>query len=157
MIPLEDQVISLKIAKKLHDLNVNQNSHFYWRPTDGLSEFRSHKIVYCGELTSNDINNNEYIYSAYTSAELGAMLPDNIKIQGRYVNGKVRTAKLKLFVRDIKEHECNCPDCTKSQETYKVWHVEYSYKKLIGDYIEANARGLMLVYLLEQKLMEVPK
>jgi len=63
MIPLEQQVVSLELAKRLKELGVKQESLFYWD---------SHAIdnVQNGYgLTENGE------YSAFTVAELGELLP----------------------------------------------------------------------------------
>lgn len=58
---LEDQVVSLELAKKLRELGVKQESAFYW---DSDSEMQQWSVRrYRG------------FYSAFTVAELGEMLP----------------------------------------------------------------------------------
>ena len=69
---LEDQVVSLELAKKLKELGVKQESLFYYLPMyDG-----THHILFYRELT-HSIN---YYISAFTVAELGEMLPDYIEL-----------------------------------------------------------------------------
>jgi len=61
---LENQVVSLELAKKLKDLGFKQESLFYWQL--GL------QIPYLVRAKSSNC------CSAYTVAELGEMLPLNI-------------------------------------------------------------------------------
>jgi hypothetical protein len=74
MIPLEKQVCSLELARKLKALGVKQESLFWWyryyqetdaEPIEGVG------IEYQGE----DGRGGEMICSAFTVAELGEMLP----------------------------------------------------------------------------------
>ena len=65
---LEDQVVSLDLAKKLKELGVRQESIFYWRI---LQYDKSISLVY-GRMGSPGIC--EWV-SAFTVAELGEMLP----------------------------------------------------------------------------------
>jgi hypothetical protein len=64
MIPLEKQVVSLDLAKRLKELGVKQESVWYW--------FRDRLILGRGEG-----GNMQTFTSAFTVAELGEMLPIN--------------------------------------------------------------------------------
>jgi len=68
MMPIERQVCSLELAKRLRDLGVKQESLWYWvigHPK--LDAFLTHYEDYTGP--------NIKSYSAFTVAELGEMLP----------------------------------------------------------------------------------
>lgn len=69
---LEDQVVSLELAKKLKELGVRQESLFYWND------------CWMGKPTLDRAihsDNGKESYSAFTVAELGEMLPHhNIKM-----------------------------------------------------------------------------
>src|SRR5439155_13694049 len=70
MIPLEKQVCSLDLAKRLKELGVRQESLFIWNyypHTDG------YKLQY------NPDYGSVLNISAFTVAELGEMLPQHIK------------------------------------------------------------------------------
>ncbi len=69
---LEQQVVSLELAKKLKELGMKQDSHFWWHP-----DFTLVDIGY-------DSTNKDRI-SAFTVAELGEMLPDYLE-PGSYFN-----------------------------------------------------------------------
>lgn len=113
---IEKQVCSLELAKRLRELGVKQESHFFW-----VREFRD-------DLPPFKIQNGRRVdstddYSAFTVAELGEMLPHGTTI-GKTEDGD-------FFI------------------TYAVVTTEHAERSET----EADARGKMLVYLLEQKLI----
>jgi len=68
---IEDQVVSLEIAKKLKDLGFKQDSLFYWIKVKNIEVYGvSYVINICG--TNLEF---EKIYSAFTASELGELLP----------------------------------------------------------------------------------
>ena len=123
---LSKQVVSLEIAKKLKELGVKQDSVFVWL-------YRNYKISmppqedWQIELRQTSYHKEGEIYSAFTVAELGEMLPTNTATFRE-------TTKNKLFV------------CTRN---------ELSTLSLLSfrAETEADARGKTLIYLLENKLM----
>ena len=68
---LEEQVCNLELSKKLYELNFMSSTLFSWIES---SEFNGFEI----KLT-NPISTNNKIYPAYTVAELGKILPREIK------------------------------------------------------------------------------
>ncbi len=105
ILPLEQQVTSLEISKKLKSLGVKQESLFYYtrrafNAITGESRFELQMLFH--NLSSIP----DYYISAYTSAELGVLLPVNCDFGIREQN-------------------------------------------------EAEARGKMLILLIENKLIEV--
>ena len=80
---LENQTCSLELAKKLKELQVEQNSLFYWLevidnntniPKIVYSEYNSHEDR--EGIYSNNLEKwKEIYYSAYTVGELGSMMP----------------------------------------------------------------------------------
>jgi hypothetical protein len=72
MIPLEKQVCSLDLAKRLKELGVKQESLFYW---EGL-QVDVEKMRW--RINKANKNHNSAKYSAFTIAELGEMLPDQV-------------------------------------------------------------------------------
>lgn len=73
LIKFEDQLCSLEQAKKLKELGVKQESHFYWA---GIKS--DYKIFWCMDGIFD--TGVEEKYSAFGSAELLIMLPPSIKI-----------------------------------------------------------------------------
>ena len=65
---LEDQVVSLELAKRLAELNVPQTGAFVWSRGIRHKNWR---------VTLTKYRNWAPCYSAYTVAELGEMLPWN--------------------------------------------------------------------------------
>lgn len=67
---LHKQVVSLEKAKKLKELGFKQESLFMWAPDkQGFAmEVRLKRKI--------SFERSEFVYSAYTVAELGEMLPD---------------------------------------------------------------------------------
>ena len=128
MMPLENQVCSLQYAKRLKELGVEQKSLFYYHALGPNNYW--HLYYYLEELPE------EYNckISAYTVAELGELLPYNIKedftfTQLKYHDGFVLSYDLTSY-----------GDPTDSLYDQK-------------DINEANARAKMLVCLLENKLI----
>lgn len=85
---LEDQICSLEYAKRLKELEVKQKSLFYYQnqpSNDGINDI----VISIKEIISTNNGNSimntysmdefdEPIYSAFTVAELGEMLPNCI-------------------------------------------------------------------------------
>jgi len=130
---LEKQVCSLDLAKKLKELGVKQESLFYhWQFVNedtgrniyaGISEWKRERKI-----------NGAYwvnIASAFTVAELGEWLPENILDKGTIV-----------YYKDGEQ-----------------WYVETNPVSNVGlwEDTEANARAITLIYLIENKLVEVER
>lgn len=129
---LEDQVVSLELAKRLKKLSVKQESLFYWEKCPEnhykfmISHAETHNII-SGEWGDCHILENQENYSAFTVAELGCLLP------GSWSDRMIKFDKIE------NSHEAELMDGD--------FH--------IVSYTEANARGEMLIYLIENKLMEI--
>lgn len=117
---LSEQCISLELAKRLKELKVIQESLYYWKGEVEPSLIHTHAISWVDDRT----------FSAFTVAELGAILPINIKIKGYK---KLLTIK----------HGFN-------------WHINYEEINF-QDLNEANARAKCLIMLIENGLMKTPK
>ena len=80
---LENQVTSLEISKKLKELGVKQESLFYWVEYEKDAYDLWHKIAkevyftHTRTIHSLPLHN---LYSAYTVAELGELLPYEWKL-----------------------------------------------------------------------------
>lgn len=135
---LNKQVVSLELAKRLKEVGVKQESLFsYLRYDDGHQE-----LIY-----GNAPKGNSYWTSAFTVAELGEMLPNEI----RSMNPNTRREETyHLHYWHIKEG----------------WYLEYSTRGRASSMRdnshcahweensnEADARAQMIIYLLEQKLI----
>lgn len=134
---IENQVVSLELAKQLKNLGIQQKSIFAWYQNLDGSIF----CEYCQYQTSQD-NQSTYhdgyaklpikICIAPTVAELGEMLPARIKTDYGSWN-YLHTAKF---------------------ANTKSWLIAY-YNDEIKEHTEAGARAKMLIYLIENKLVEV--
>jgi len=124
---LEEQCVSLELAKRLKLLNVKQENLFYWYKFLSGEEFQIQNRI--------DIKNSlvikEETYSAFTVAELGELLPESIQHTGYW--NKIWTAKTQLGGFRVQLGD------------------EFHYEKADK---EADAKAKMLIYLLENNLIE---
>ena len=131
---LEQQVVSLELAKRLKELGVKQESYWYWYNGKGF------------ELQPTLVHpSNPYkkVASAFSVAELGEMLPMHHNY-GAPQSGK-----------------CNAGDqyCADYVHWYNLWHKQAEYKRYrlpSNEFVsntEADARAKMLIYLIENKLI----
>lgn len=130
---LENQVCSLELAKKFKELGIKQESDFYW------CQLASNVIkVFCSLCREHrDFGSYNKLYSAFTVAELGEMLPEA------------------FFWENMTQVGLHCGKYSGG------WHVYYkTASKRIhyeDDKTEADARAKMLVYLIEKKLTDINK
>lgn len=142
---LEDQVVSLELAKKLKALGCKQESYFKWNEEEG-ADAKLYTEAEWDEFCEDFIPPDGEMYSAYTVAELGEMLPSEI-----YNSSD----------REHPVHRLICEKTTQSMSGVAVmgWHTFYICKTCMGrlgsqwDITEADARAKMRVYLLENKLI----
>lgn len=122
---LEDQVASLELSRKLKALGVKQESVFVWYGNEDKG------TSYVGLASSYS---SRGICAAFTVAELGEILPLFI------VSGKTdRQPEFKKYLcfEGAREGRLSMPD-----------------KRFIADDgTEANARAKMLIYLIENKII----
>ena len=124
---LENQVCSLELAKKLKELGVKQDSLFKWHSKLDEKGNRVHtEIVYL------PIKQMEQDYSAFTVAELGEMLPNSIDKFVMVIMKMNKGTWVCGYYKDLKEM------------FYEV-----------GDKILVTAMAKMLIWLIENKMMEV--
>lgn len=134
---LEQQVTSIQISKKLEELGVKQESLFYWIKdnryrldnTDFELSFGTPKGAYSNDKKKIESENwlDGEIFSAFTVAELGEMLQE--------------WKNLRL-------------DSTKDSNGWSIAKNETD--RIYAD-TEADARGKMLIYLLEHNLIKNDK
>lgn len=121
---LEQQVTSLEISKRLKELGVKQESYFWYRAFTDKDE---QLYFVLGHHDSQAMFQRDY--SAFTVAELGEILPE--------------------FVESYKSHDEGFNwFCRKFEEGDIL-----KYTALENADTEADARGKMLIYLLENKLI----
>lgn len=139
---LEDQVVSLELSKRLKELGVKQESYFrwcLWNSPNGAVIWDTQTPELATDLdvpTALDIWDKGI--AAFTVAELGEMLPQILVLKKK---------RYQLFI---------------SVALDKQWFVVYANEEDYTDnapikfmmcHNEADARALMLIYLLENKLI----
>lgn len=149
MFNLEQQVVSLELAKRLKELNVKQESYFYWNTDKAFIGEDNMYVVQKKDCRSVKDGYSIDEYSAFTVAELGEMLP--VIVDTKDARGTFDFVISKTF-------------------SDKKWFVGYSkinlgrihsddqHYTLAGQQYErtlADALGKMLIYLLENNLIEV--
>lgn len=127
---LQDQVTSLEISKKLKELGVKQQSYFVWCQYSPSAPPWTPKqaLSINGDLDDWAYEQSTDKWSAFTASELGEMLPEGF-------------SSIKEFGQ------------------WKCFHNRFNSKITefrIGN-TEADARGKMLVYLIENKLIDIQK
>ena len=141
---IENQVTSLDLSKKLKELGVKKEGFFLWENKMGkwhLIWRDYHKFDY---IDTADLR--EYV-SAFTVAELGEMLPREIKTDDK-------------IVHHLRFQKTYHPTGTGKRKDY-FWTVSYEYGEdddidnwwIVEDYWEADVRAKMLIYLIKNKLL----
>jgi len=141
---LEKQVASLELSKKLKELGVRQKSLYFWcekRERKG-GEITGHTL-YPQETAQNRMYNSPDLktYSAFTVAELGEMLPDNL------VSSGMDSGKWDC-IYGAREDGNDMPNSKwENPEKYEFGYI------LFTDDTEAIVRAKMLIYLIENKFV----
>lgn len=128
MMPLEKQVASLELSKKLKELGMKQHDSavFEWRPyAKGSSAEGEYYLVLVPRRDGYGIYDSNGS-AAFTVAELGEMLP---------------YAGLGAYLIACKGRD--------------DWSCAYGLQKTIFSGTEANARAKMLIYLIENNLIKI--
>jgi len=117
---LENQVVSLELAKKLKELGVKQESLFWWVEKEEGQMLEYEPSIVC-----------ERDCSAYTVAELGEILP----------------VSFSSWREDVDRYICEDEiDLIGDYEAGGIWHSKEAKT-------EADSRAKMIIYLLENKLI----
>lgn len=124
---LEEQVVSLELAKRLKELGVKQESIFAWCK----NELGHITLVYLPQWIPQIKKHGEW-WAAFTVAELGEMLPPLCEIKRTRENNWRLEYISTLTVKDGRPH--------------------FDRHSVRAD-TEADARAKMLIYLIEQKLI----
>jgi hypothetical protein len=124
---LEDQLSNFDLSKRLKELGVKQDGCFYW-----LCMGDDDSIL-CDIKRPKDETNLKNYYSAFTVAELGEMLPTTVLAP----SGK--TFQIGIALRAI---------WYVAPSGINFWHQNAN--------TEADARAKMLIYLIENTLLNPP-
>ncbi len=138
---LEYQVCSLELAKRLRDLGVKQESLFYWADASLVSKEHFEILINDNKVRTLSSVNNDWpdedvfeLNSAFTVAELGEMLPHYNEL-----------GTLTMYYSS------------------QGWWVEYNNGLGLKsayttcDLSLTNSLAKMLIHLIENKLIEVPR
>lgn len=139
---LENQVVSLELAKKLKNLGVEQKGAFYWKASNNTLKYNDGSLV---EIDTELLFGKTPIfktlgtwepYTAFTVAELGEMLPKTVVDE----KGK-RHPKEYRGVNAYGQHIVSYHE-----------NFEPPLETVFAD-TEADARAKMLIFLLEHDLI----
>lgn len=139
--PIEKQVCSLELAKRLKELGVKQGSYFYWNA--------QHIWVAAGKDIEYDKDN---AISAFTAAELGEILP--VALEHDEVLAKYKGA---LFLAISKPYEQGTDaEYTKEEADLMFGTYQVAYTNMEGWIVRggdtlADAMAKMVVCLAELK------
>jgi hypothetical protein len=138
MLNLEQQVVSLELSKELKKLGVKQESLFYW------FEYKNKELRLFYQLGPTESQIRDLpgkcigCYSAFTTSELGEMLPAYID----YKKGPEDCFQLRI---------------SKWKKGYSVEYERQDYRILDNNQkgeTLADTLAKMLIYLIKNKLME---
>ena len=167
---LESQVCNLELAKKLKELGVKQESLFYYQnnPYNNgsdcmdimIKEHRSKNNENTIINTECENENNEK-FSTFTVADLGYLLPKSIFLKTEDEEKKIFSnfrlvAGRNIIIEEEKPIEVWTVNyvCDTTSE-YRNWLFDPLLTKSIYDHNEANARAKMLIYLIENNLVDL--
>ena len=147
---LEDQVVSLELAKKLKELGVKQESAFHWMRPTFLDAPTGH-ILKTDQQLMDIITSPKTIardetwehLSAFSVAELGEMLPPDTPSEN---TGKSAICWMMVSENGDETHWDNVPG--------RDGITGIEDPMLINAKTEADARAKMLIYLIGNGLMK---
>lgn len=137
---LEQKVTNLEISKRLKELGVKQDGYFMWWLSGGDKNGDYHTYLSVATKRKKHVCNDWA--SAFTCAELGEMLPQSVEVEGRLG-----------FLTHWKDNI-----------SFRVWYETDDEDVRPNDVLlglsveadtEADARGKMLIYLIENGLLKV--
>lgn len=130
-LPLEQQVVSLPLAQRLKELGVKQESLFTWMKPYRDAEW---KLYYKWK------NVSDVVVSAFTVAELGEMLPEELRDEEDDSLHHLRSYPIGAH------WACAYVFHNGDDGTWSTTYVEKART-------EADARAKMLIYLLENNVI----
>ncbi len=128
---LEQQCIGLDLAKRLKELGIMQESLFY-HYNEPYDDGRDDWVITTWEDYEDACPSKTEPFSAFTVAELGEMLP--------------------IAIPYLEDGEDDVSFLLTGKNQDGKWFVNYTYD--VTDESEANARALILIYLIEQGLVK---
>lgn len=142
---IENHVTTLEESRRLKELGVPQESQFWW------SEWNDNQTSSISVVDAEELLNNRYlskICSAFLVSELGEMLYDSTDIRLTQFPIPTRINKGGKLTKVWK-----IPNDQDYIDYFKgVWGTTFS--SFIFSDTEASARAKMLIYLIENKLLD---
>jgi hypothetical protein len=129
MLTLEQQVVSLELAKKMKELGFAQQSLFWWQYTDfPLKNGTRWELKYKNQIRESDLelSHPDDIFSTYTVGELGYFL------------------EKENFLSSYSEEDVGWWCQSSLHNIYDIKEID----------TEANARAKMAIYLAEKGLLD---
>ena len=149
---LIDQVCSFELAKRLKKLGIKQESLFYW-----IKEVDPY-IWYNPKNFNYPMTTVKWFYSAYTTAELGELIPVNITLDESHApfeNFRINLTKARLFETELKVNYLLNYKCDTTETAGEhAWLSRGLLEHNIYDTNLANAMAKMLIYLTENNLLK---
>lgn len=157
---LEDQVVSLNLAKRLKELKCKQGSLYSWIYNTEETEHIKSSLALVQGYTS-ELDN---MYSAYTASELFEMIPKWITLDESHAPFENYAFKLVMF---------NTVECSKEKEFSDIRNYRITYEcdstetqgenawlvrqadKPIFDSNLCNALAKTLIWLIEEKYLMI--
>ena len=139
---IENQVCTLEQAKKLQQLGIEQNTHYWWDEGDNV-------LYRCIDRSAKDIG----CFAAFTVAELGIALPDYKPSLGNLEIGKCETDHITM--KPIKKSWWNASYWTWENEkcTCGRIHIRKTNNYLQQYPTLAQSLAALLIHLLENNLI----
>lgn len=132
---LKQQLVDLELAKELHKLGVPQTSIYGWYCFDnGRHVEPPHIVRVANEENAEMKTEKSIIYSAYSVAELGELLPNEREDKYAFFSGLA----INGWFCEVKNYRVM---------PYERLHVELQCET------EAEARAKMLIYLLKNNFI----
>ncbi len=158
---IEMQVTNLSISKRLKELDIKQKSLFYWIRAETDKNIEAYGLTYISLMFDKKENFKE-INSAFTASELIDMLPHMVDEKTNEPFNNFRFWMTKSFIVEgmvepkkfiyIVNYKCDSTECGGEG----AW-LQRQLTRNIHDSNLSNALALMIIYLIENKFMEVPK
>ena len=150
---LDSQGCAIEYAKKIKELGIKQDSLFFW--TYNLTSDEPYIIMLGG---FNEKYHNEKI-SAFTIAELCKLLPiEFTKNEIVEFNGKKHSVLMRYHLKisrpPVAPDHWFCWYVGYAFDEYELQIAETSFSEI--DKNMANACAKMLIYLIENKILELP-
>lgn len=130
---LADQVTSLELSERLKELGVRQESLFFYVFR------RDASILLTPDAEENKLVTPNFVWSAFSAAELGELLPYYIE----YQDGDIGWEPELILSKEINE----------TKQTY--WTVNYGAFICKEDDNLSNAMAKMLIHLIENNHVKV--